>query len=209
MTGHSWRTLQRMAAPSRGALIVAVVFCAGGVLFCSGTRTAGPGSLSTIPPPVSAPTATPRPAPPRAAVLESEVPREPTPAPDEPAPLFILSNASASPTIESPKPARSRSAMEEPLPPPVTDSGAPADSGNRPARPSAPSSPSPRQVFTLPSGATIELGGIVYSEDDPLALLNGRVRRVGDSVEGCDVIAIGPNSVELLRGKEKIVLRLD
>jgi len=99
--------------------------------------------------------------------------------------------------------------MEQSLPPPVTESGSPSDRSNRSARPSAPSSPSPGQVVTLPSGATIELGGIVYSEDDPLALLNGRVRRVGDSVEGFDVIAIRPSSVELLRGKEKIVLRLD
>lgn len=198
-----------MAATSRGALFVAVAFWAGGILFCSGARTAGPGSLSTPPPSVPAPTATPRPAPPRAAALESEVPPEPPPAAYESAPLSILPSASASPTIESRAPARPPSTTEQSFPPPVTESSAPSGRSNPSTRPSAPSSPSPGQVFTLPSGAKIELGGIVYSEDDPLALLNGRVRRVGDSVEGFDVIAIGPNSVELLRGKEKIVLRLD
>jgi hypothetical protein len=49
----------------------------------------------------------------------------------------------------------------------------------------------------LASGAKIELGGIVYSEESPVALINGRVVARGDSVEGLTVAKIEPERVEL------------
>jgi len=49
----------------------------------------------------------------------------------------------------------------------------------------------------LPGGRKIELGGIVFSEESPTALVNGRVVRSGSFVEGYEVTRILPDRVEL------------
>lgn len=49
----------------------------------------------------------------------------------------------------------------------------------------------------LPGGGKIELGGIVFSEESPTALVNGRVVRSGSFVEGYEVTRILPDRVEL------------
>lgn len=96
---------------------------------------------------------------------------------------------------------------------PSRESGAPrepslTDRGVQ-ENPGEPASPAPvRRNYVgearLPGGAKIELGGIVYSEDHPVALLNGRILRPGSSVEGFTVVEILENRVEL-RGADRTI----
>lgn len=59
---------------------------------------------------------------------------------------------------------------------------------------------------TLPEGARIELGGIVWSETEPRALLNDRVLGVGAYVEGFTVGSIETERVELRKDDLTIFL---
>jgi len=53
---------------------------------------------------------------------------------------------------------------------------------------------------TVPEGAKIELGGIVFSESNPVALINGKVLGPGAVVEEFTIVSIQPDRVEL-RGR--------
>ena len=57
-------------------------------------------------------------------------------------------------------------------------------------------------------GKKPELGGIVYSEGSPSALINGRVVRPGGYIDGYTVVRIEPNFVELRDGNGTIILTL-
>jgi hypothetical protein len=59
----------------------------------------------------------------------------------------------------------------------------------------------------LPSGK-LDLDGIVYTEENPAALINGRVLRVGGFVDGYTVTKIQPDRVELKNENGTIVLTL-
>ena len=61
---------------------------------------------------------------------------------------------------------------------------------------------------TLPGGAKIELGGIVWSEVEPRALLNDRVAGVGAWVEGFTVAKIEPERVVLEKDGLTVFLSL-
>jgi hypothetical protein len=50
---------------------------------------------------------------------------------------------------------------------------------------------------SLPGGAKIELGGIVYSDSNATALVNGRPVGVGAYVEGFTIVKIEPGRLEL------------
>ncbi len=58
--------------------------------------------------------------------------------------------------------------------------------------------------LTAPNGSRVELGGIVYSETSPVALLNGRVLPVGGVIEGLTIAGIEENRVTL-RGEDVTV----
>ena len=60
----------------------------------------------------------------------------------------------------------------------------------------------------LPDGAKIELGGIVWSEAEPRALLNDRIAGVGAWVEGFTVAKIEPERVVLEKDGMTIFLSL-
>ena len=64
-----------------------------------------------------------------------------------------------------------------------------------------------RGEVTVPGGK-IELGGIVYSETNPVAVLNGRIVGVGAVVEGFTVVGIEENHVELKNDGRTILLSL-
>jgi len=124
----------------------------------------------------------------------------PTPAPRPPrppvgavaaAPVPAMRSASAPPEIGwSPPPARPE---REHAPPPP--------------RPSPERRDVARGEIAVPGGK-IELGGIVYSETNPVAVLNGHVVGVGAYVEGFLVVAIDENRVELKNDQRTIVLTL-
>jgi hypothetical protein len=61
---------------------------------------------------------------------------------------------------------------------------------------------------SLPGGERIELGGIVFSETNPVALINGRVIGGGGGVEGFTLTEIQPDRVKLQRGDTTIWIRL-
>ncbi len=87
--------------------------------------------------------------------------------------------------------------------PVAAEAGAVSESPD--ARPTAPARPagaiangrSYAGAVTLPGGERIELGGIVWSETEPRALLNDRVLGVGAYVEGFHVTRIEEDRVEL------------
>jgi hypothetical protein len=59
---------------------------------------------------------------------------------------------------------------------------------------------------TLPGGATVELGGIVWSETEPRALLNDRIVATGAYVEGFSVVKIEEGRVLLQKDGATISL---
>ncbi|MEO8190577.1 MAG: hypothetical protein ABI682_09550 [Acidobacteriota bacterium] len=79
--------------------------------------------------------------------------------------------------------------------------GAPADRG--PAAAKAHSG-----TFVSPDGTRIELGGIVYSETNPVALINGRVLPVGGVVGSMTIISITENRVELTGDGARVFLSI-
>ena len=63
-------------------------------------------------------------------------------------------------------------------------------------------------VVNLPDGRRIELGGIVWSEEEPRALLNDRIVATDAYVEGFTVSKIEENRVALVRDGMTIYLSL-
>ena len=92
--------------------------------------------------------------------------------------------------------------------PPRTAAPAPAEGEAEAVKP-APAAVAPRAPqaiadgrtysgsVTLPGGAKIELGGIVWSETEPRALLNDRIASVGAYVEGYSLTKIEEDRVAL------------
>jgi len=61
---------------------------------------------------------------------------------------------------------------------------------------------------TSADGSTIELGGIAYSEDRPIAVINGSVVSPGDMIAGYTIVAIEPERVELEADGVRVYLSL-
>jgi hypothetical protein len=81
---------------------------------------------------------------------------------------------------------------------PPRSPGAPAPAAAPPDRPAA--LVGGKTYFgsvTLPGGARIELGGIVYSESNATALVNGKIVGTGAYVEGFTLVHIEESRVEL------------
>jgi hypothetical protein len=57
------------------------------------------------------------------------------------------------------------------------------------------------QLYTgevpVPGGGSLKLNGIVFSQDHPIAVLDGRVMGPGESVQGFTVVAIESGRVKL------------
>jgi len=190
----------------RGAVIAAALVCAGGVVagaWLWRSRRAVPrpavSSRTDTAPPVAAP-AIPAPlpqvevAPPPGRAGGKEKPA--VPAKNSVAPAAGRDRPAASP----PAPPATRMTEEKPRP-------------EEPAspRPAAPASPRPAptisgakaeptsfvRVATLPGGTKIALDGIVYSETNPVALIDGRVVAPGGSVGDFQLVRVEQNRVEL------------
>ncbi|MEP6767651.1 MAG: hypothetical protein ABJC61_03200 [Acidobacteriota bacterium] len=110
-------------------------------------------------------------------------------------PPVAPSSAVASSSPHLPAPSRSRTLLPGETPPP----------GRRPVPPGTRTAAG---VFVAPDGTRIELGGIVFSEANPVALLNGRVLPVGGVVSGMTVVAIEENRVELEGEGTRVFLSL-
>ena len=108
--------------------------------------------------------------------------------------------------------------VPEKVPPPAPPGLAPVpppQAEPEPVEPPAPSGAAAAGAEThvrrapVPGGGWIQLGGIAFSADQPVALLNGRVASVGEVVEGFTVISIAPRRVELRGHGTTLVLTLD
>jgi hypothetical protein len=64
------------------------------------------------------------------------------------------------------------------------------------------------RVVVLPDGSRIELGGIVWSEEEPRALLNERIVATDAYVAGFTVASIEENRVALVRDGMTIYLAI-
>jgi hypothetical protein len=134
--------------------------------------------------------------------------RSPASAVVPPAPAAEGTGTAAVPTSPPAAPPRSAAAAgpagpaaSEAAPMPAPDRSAGPAREERPAAQRRPRLLSDGESFTgavaLPEGQRIELGGIVYSETEPRALLNDRILAVGDYVEGFTVSGIEPDRVAL------------
>lgn len=173
----------------RGPLF-AVAVAAGAALAFGGVWLARHRSVTQV---AAAPRILPAPAAPQVLPTAPAVPpkREIAKSRDAPKPSHRPPAAVAAPSQRI-VPSRESGAPREPS---LTDRGVQEN-------PAEPATPAPvRRNYVgearLPGGVKIELGGIVYSEDHPVALLNGRIHRPGSSVEGFTVVEILENRVEL------------
>jgi hypothetical protein len=129
----------------------------------------------------------------------------PAAAPSPPAAL--PSSNAGSPEAAAAKPRKERPA---PARAPVSrpDGGVPgAAPGKAEAAPAPQALPHPANrafdgrtyvgALVAPNGSRVELGGIVYSETNASALLNGRILPVGGVVEGLTISSIEEDRVEL------------
>lgn len=64
------------------------------------------------------------------------------------------------------------------------------------------------QRAELEDGVTLELGGIAWSEFDPIALVNGKAVGQGERVEGYLVVQIDPQQVEMRGEVGSIFIRI-
>lgn len=113
---------------------------------------------------------------------------------------FLLEDeASASPEIVR-RPAPSRTI----IPKPASRAPAPPQRGAGGTRASSPAGGGPASA-----SGKLELGGIVFSEGNPVALINGRVVSAGSYVDGYEVVRVEATSVELrAEDGKKVVLKL-
>jgi hypothetical protein len=84
----------------------------------------------------------------------------------------------------------------------------PAPQAAEPA-PAAPVTPVSyvRQV-PVPGGGTLELSGIAFSAERPVALINGKPWVPGETVEGFTVVAVEPGRVQLEGHGQKVFVSL-
>jgi hypothetical protein len=101
--------------------------------------------------------------------------------------------AGVDPSLPSPSSPGRPEESPRPAPPPAA--------GAQPAPQPRPTAPEPAATYVrrapLPGGGEIALGGIAFSANQPVALLNGKVVGVGEVVEGMTVVAISPGRVDL------------
>ncbi len=139
---------------------------------------------------------------------------------EEPAAESARPTAAGPPSTAPPPPAlREPRARTPVILPPIevsNASGSPRVSEDERARPAPPPAAEPKPASrtrtygaaaNLPTGK-LELEGIVFSETNPTALINGRVVAPGGYVDGYTVVKIGPDRVELTDDKTTIVLTL-
>jgi hypothetical protein len=111
-----------------------------------------------------------------------------------------------------PSAASVRPAASSPASPAAAHLTLPAAAGRAEAGERKPRGPAEVRAYVgempLPGGGKISLDGIVYSESNPVAVVNGKVLPPGGYVEGFTIVTILPDRVELEREGAKIFLTL-
>jgi len=62
-------------------------------------------------------------------------------------------------------------------------------------------------ITPVPSPTQLELHGVVEGTGEPLAIINGRIVHLGETVEGATLVEVGKHTARLRRRKRDIVLR--
>ncbi len=133
----------------------------------------------------------------------------PTPAPIAP----VTDAAPPAPSLPSVAASTTQLAPSAPQAPAADQTDATAST---PIAPSAASSPkTPTQTaksfvrqLTLGDGTVVRLGGIAWSQEAPLAYLNGKLYAKGESVAGLTIEAIERDRVVLVGGSGRVYLKL-
>jgi hypothetical protein len=178
------------------------------------TRTAEIPAVAAPPSPVGSPVTEPATLP-VAPPQVREIPA-PLPKPAAPEPARAPEEIRPTPRVEAPPVVRRPPPETAPAAPAVTPAPAPAAEVERPAPSPVPAPPSPSvpavpaensgslvegQAYTgevpVPGGGSLRLNGIVFSQDQPIAVLDGRVMGPGESVQGFTVVAIESGRVKL------------
>jgi hypothetical protein len=128
-----------------------------------------------------------KPSPPAVPRLETPAPPVPRPAPMAAAPSPLPVEAVPDPTPNT-APVPTAPAPEAPAPQPAASAAAPGGLEEG-------------KVYTgevpVPGGGLVKLNGIAYSQDHPVAVLDGRVMGPGESVGGFTIVAIESGRVKL------------
>jgi hypothetical protein len=192
------------------AAFFALAFFAGWGPFHKAAPPAPEARMAAVPPP--APIATPTPT---VIATDPAVPAPQAMPPVRPAPAARLPEPPAPP---APRPAPTAAAasplpvetVPDPTPNTATVQAAPSPEAPapQPAPPAAPTAPAAAsggledgKVYTgevpVPGGGLVKLNGIAYSQDHPVAVLDGRVMGPGESVGGFTIVAIESGRVKL------------
>lgn len=164
-----------------------------------------PAVAKALPPPVTVQQSAPRPQPqqappqPRPASPPPPVARTQPPAP-QPKPPVVTEPRRAESNLEPKSPPPARVVPEPAVTPPRTEptTSAPVPVQPRPVPPATPrtSRPvEPKQEPVTPFEA--ELSTILYASDRKLAIVDGRIVGVGDTVRGARIVEITPTAVML------------
>ncbi len=78
----------------------------------------------------------------------------------------------------------------------------------KPPEPSPPPEPEPIKIVPIIKEEPLSVTGILLGEKRAAAIINGRILRVGDTVEGKTIIAIEKDRVILKKGSEKHILKI-
>jgi hypothetical protein len=170
------------------------------------TRTAEIPAAATPPSPVAAPM--PEPVASATMPLQEKVAPAPPPKP-VPEPPRVIEERRPAPQVETTPPVVRRPPPEiAPAAPSPAPAAAPIAEVERPAPAPIPAASAGNsgdlvegQVYTgevpVPGGGNLKLNGIVFSQDHPIAVLDGRVMGPGESVQGFTVVAIESGRVKL------------
>jgi thioredoxin-related protein len=64
----------------------------------------------------------------------------------------------------------------------------------------------PKKITCVIAGKTLELNGIVYDSEAPIAIINGETLSVGDAIDGVEIANIEPATVTLTYEGEEFLL---
>jgi len=184
------------------ALLLALAWSAGWGPFAKPAQQTAAAQAAPPSPvkPTTEPLATPEPArtaPPQPTATVQEL------RPQPPA-TRVAENPAARPAPVTPVPAEAQPAPSTPIP------AAPVAAAPAAATPAQPPAAAPSQgaagladgksyagEVPLPGGGAVKLNGIAFSQDHPIAVLDGRVVEPGEIVQGFTVVAIEAGRVKL------------
>jgi hypothetical protein len=138
--------------------------------------------------------------------VRPDVPALPTPL--EEAIVAPPSRGISTQTTRGPSVVAQPAAAASPGPAASSTASAPASAPSGHSAPALVSGHTYVGSISLPGGAKIELGGIVYSESNATALVNGRPVGTGAYVEGFTIVRIEPGRLELEGSGQTIFLAL-